>query len=99
MMKKNRRKDSLFQRQRILFVEGCDRLRKYRRGLLNFTCIKVWLMVALLAGGAGVAMATDHAVKIGVLAKRGTERCLEKWSPTAHPSKSPNRNTAPPANT
>ena len=28
-------------------------------------------------------MATDHAVKIGVLATRGTERCLEKWTPTA----------------
>lgn len=32
---------------------------------------------------AGFAYPADSAVKIGVLAKRGYERCLEKWSPTA----------------
>ncbi|MEA3417315.1 MAG: PAS domain S-box protein [Thermodesulfobacteriota bacterium] len=32
---------------------------------------------------AGFAYSADSAVKIGVLAKRGAERCLEKWSPTA----------------
>ncbi len=30
-----------------------------------------------------MALATDDPVKIGVLAKRGPEQCLEKWSPTA----------------
>ncbi len=32
---------------------------------------------------ANFAYSADSAVKIGVLAKRGYERCLEKWSPTA----------------
>ena len=84
MVKKNRHKNSLFQRQRTLLVEDHVDMRKSWPDLLNFTCIKVLLMVALFTGGAGgAAMATDHEVKIGVLAKRGTERCLEKWSPTA----------------
>jgi len=29
------------------------------------------------------ALAEDSIIKIGVLAKRGPERCIEKWSPTA----------------
>ncbi|MEA1921344.1 MAG: hypothetical protein U9N63_01685 [Pseudomonadota bacterium] len=29
------------------------------------------------------AFATESTVKIGVLAKRGVEQCLDQWSPTA----------------
>ena len=32
---------------------------------------------------ANFSAASDATIKIGVLAKRGTERCLEKWSSTA----------------
>ena len=32
---------------------------------------------------AYIALATDDPVKIGILAKRGPEQCLKKWSPTA----------------
>ncbi|RLB89320.1 MAG: hypothetical protein DRH26_11815, partial [Deltaproteobacteria bacterium] len=41
-----------------------------------FIFITITLMSNFLYAG-------DSAVKIGVLAKRGTERCLAKWSPTA----------------
>ena len=32
---------------------------------------------------ANFAYSANSAVKIGVLAKRGHELCLEKWTPTA----------------
>ena len=49
---------------------------KFRVGKIVFSFIFIILM-------ASFAYSADSAVKIGVLAKRGAERCLEKWSPTA----------------
>ena len=48
-------------------------------------CITVLFFVALLfnASVAGMAWGEGMPAKIGVLAKRGPERCLKKWSPTA----------------
>ena len=51
-----------------------ERLRTHLLVLLTLT-------VAVCAPALGQEQ--DTAVKIGVLAKRGTERCLEKWGPTA----------------
>lgn len=43
-----------------------------------------FIAVLLAAGAVTVsASAEDSTIKIGVLAKRGPERCMEKWSPTA----------------
>lgn len=44
-------------------------------------CQTVTLLLTLFL--AGISWSKDQPVKIGVLAKRGAERCLEKWSPTA----------------
>ncbi|MCK4856822.1 MAG: PAS domain S-box protein [candidate division Zixibacteria bacterium] len=55
-----------------------------RTGLGHGFLILVILAMAtsvLVAGNA--VQAEDSQVKIGVLAKRGFERCLEKWTPTA----------------
>ena len=41
------------------------------------------ITVLLFFMGSGMAWGDSAEVKIGVLAKRGKERCLEKWSPTA----------------
>ncbi len=43
----------------------------------------VALLPALAMGGSAHAQDPRDPVKIGMLAKRGTERCLEKWGPTA----------------
>jgi len=43
-----------------------------------------FMAIFLVTGAiAGAALAEDSVIKIGILAKRGTERCMEKWSPTA----------------
>ncbi|RZB38353.1 MAG: hypothetical protein SRB2_00101 [Desulfobacteraceae bacterium Eth-SRB2] len=41
------------------------------------------ITVLLFFMGSGMAWGDSAEVKIGVLAKRGQERCLGKWSPTA----------------
>jgi phosphate/phosphite/phosphonate ABC transporter binding protein len=43
----------------------------------------VLLLSPLVLTGSAIAAGTRRAVRIGVLAKRGPERCLEKWIPTA----------------
>ncbi len=45
--------------------------------------ILTWSLVLLCSGGAFGAAEETKPVRIGVLAKRGTQRCLEKWGPTA----------------
>ncbi len=45
--------------------------------------LKIFLIFITISLTANFLYAGDSAIKIGVLAKRGTERCLEKWSPTA----------------
>ncbi len=51
----------------------------YRR--LKVNRLIFGLLIVLLA--AGVSLAGDQTVHIGVLSKRGTARCLMKWNPTA----------------
>ena len=41
------------------------------------------LLICLFLTGAAHGAEEDRLSRIGVLAKRGKERCLEKWSPTA----------------
>jgi len=48
---------------------------------IHIVCLISWLFFIFVT--AGMALATDDPVKIGILAKRGPEQCLEKWSPTA----------------
>ena len=43
----------------------------------------VFIVLSLILLLARVSWADDTQVRIGVLAKRGIVRCLEKWSPTA----------------
>lgn len=43
----------------------------------------VLIMVFVTLIAAHFAWANDTEVRVGVLAKRGIVRCLEKWSPTA----------------
>jgi len=45
------------------------------------TCLNIALFFPFMT--AYNALATDDPVKIGVLATRGPEQCLEKWSPSA----------------
>ena len=44
-------------------------------------CLTIILFFTLMT--ACIALANDDQVKIGVLAIRGAEQCLQKWSPTA----------------
>jgi signal transduction histidine kinase/CheY-like chemotaxis protein len=48
---------------------------------LTTCCLIIVLLLALVSAHASLEETTP--VKIGVLAKRGAERCLEKWSSTA----------------
>ena len=45
--------------------------------------LKIIFIFITLTLMANFAYTDDSAIKIGVLAKRGAERCLAKWSPTA----------------
>jgi two-component system sensor histidine kinase TtrS len=47
--------------------------------------IRVFLLLALCGGGIGgtPSWASERSVAIGVLAYRGAENCLRRWSPTA----------------
>ncbi|MGD2062777.1 MAG: PhnD/SsuA/transferrin family substrate-binding protein [Nitrospirota bacterium] len=47
--------------------------------------IRVFLLLALCGGGIGgtPSWAAERSVTIGVLAYRGAENCLQRWSPTA----------------
>ena len=45
--------------------------------------LKIIFTIIFMILMANFSYAGDSAIKVGVLAKRGIERCLEKWSPTA----------------
>jgi len=47
------------------------------------THLLVLLTLTVVVCAPALGQEQDATVKIGVLAKRGTERCLEKWAPTA----------------
>ncbi len=54
------------------------------RRLINRVSITVVFIISLLILAPDYAPCADNPpIKIGVLAKRGTERCLEQWSHTA----------------
>ncbi|MBU4463374.1 MAG: response regulator [Proteobacteria bacterium] len=57
------------------------RIKHFSKLSVSIACLPVVLFFTLTA--ACIALANDDQVKVGVLAKRGCERCLEKWSPTA----------------
>lgn len=57
------------------------KIKHFSKLSVSIACLTVALFFTLTA--ARIALANDDQVKIGVLAKRGIERCLEKWSPTA----------------
>ncbi|MBU4419626.1 MAG: response regulator [Proteobacteria bacterium] len=42
-----------------------------------------FVLLSLILLKQNTCLADENLVKIGVLAKRGTERCLEEWTPTA----------------
>ncbi|MGB3222987.1 MAG: phosphate/phosphite/phosphonate ABC transporter substrate-binding protein, partial [Desulforhopalus sp.] len=50
-------------------------------GITRYSIVFIFLLLQFAA--AGPTMATDKLVKIGVLAVRGVENSLEKWTPTA----------------
>jgi ABC-type phosphate/phosphonate transport system substrate-binding protein len=60
-------------------VEHYQGVKMIRR--LITCCLIIVLLFTLAPAHASQEETTP--VKIGVLAKRGAERCLEKWSPTA----------------
>jgi len=57
------------------------KIKHFSKFSVFIACLTVALSFTLTA--ACIALANDDQVKIGVLAKRGLELCLEKWSPTA----------------
>ncbi|RZB38358.1 MAG: hypothetical protein SRB2_00106 [Desulfobacteraceae bacterium Eth-SRB2] len=50
---------------------------------IKLSVIGTFIAVLLYFMGSGMAWGDSAEVKIGVLTKRGQERCLAKWSPTA----------------
>ena len=53
-------------------------------GIIMFrACVVLLLMASSFGAVAADAAPANDLVKIGVLANRGPERCLEKWSPTS----------------
>ena len=48
---------------------------------MNILSLAIGLLFVLTT--QGLSLAEDTQVKIGILAKRGIARCIEKWSPTA----------------
>ncbi len=50
---------------------------------LSILILIALVLFPLLAESSSVVADNSLSVKIGVLAKRGVERCLEKWTPTA----------------
>jgi len=54
-------------------------MRKTTIGVLTY----IFTAFLLVFECAGMAWANDTQIKIGVLAKRGIVRCMEKWTPTA----------------
>jgi len=49
----------------------------------RFNIIGLFVLLSLTLLKCNICFADEALVKIGVLAKRGTDRCLEEWSPTA----------------
>jgi len=45
--------------------------------------IGLFILLSLILLKCNICLGDEALVKIGVLAKRGTDRCLEEWSPTA----------------
>lgn len=54
-----------------------------KQTVISRVSIGLVFIIAFILMTNHMSRAEDTLVKIGVLAKRGTERCLEKWSPTA----------------
>ena len=50
-------------------------------GRMGITVVFIGLLIILVS--ARFSWAQDSPVRIGVLAKRGIVRCMEKWTPTA----------------
>ena len=63
-----------------LSATTCERQSHFANLLIH---ILATLTVMLSVCGSDARAGTDTIVRIGVLAKRGCERCIEKWSPTA----------------
>jgi len=59
-----------------------ERNKKIRRHFCLHTIIIIFVVAAVIFA-AGITHARESTVKIGVLAKRGPERRLAQWSPTA----------------
>ena len=53
------------------------------KNLIKLNALTILFTFIAITLVANFACATDSVVKIGVLAKRGVERCLAQWSPTA----------------
>jgi signal transduction histidine kinase/DNA-binding response OmpR family regulator/ABC-type phosphate/phosphonate transport system substrate-binding protein/HPt (histidine-containing phosphotransfer) domain-containing protein len=69
-------------RQEFLFKFNLNMKTKHFSNLSTHVfCLVSWVFCVLWT--TGMALATENPVKIGVLAKRGPEQCLEKWSLTA----------------
>ena len=49
----------------------------------RFNIIGLFILLPLILLNHNICHGDESVVKIGVLAKRGVERCLNKWSPTA----------------
>ena len=58
----------------------------HKKKIIAWQIAKIILALSLLLTGpvmTSTAYTRPDSVKIGVLAKRSAERCLEKWNPTA----------------
>ncbi len=49
----------------------------------RFNIIGLFVLLSLILPTHNICLGDESVVKIGVLAKRGAEMCLEEWSPTA----------------
>lgn len=56
-----------------------NKTAKFRIGSASLLCLLIWLLVPSVF----FANPSLEQVKIGVLAKRGSEKAMEKWGPTA----------------
>ena len=56
--------------------------RNITQRLIKKTAVAALLLLLILVK-TGVCRAEEFSVKIGILAKRGSERCMERWTPTA----------------
>ena len=61
------------------FDRGASTVKKMEAGV----AVCLVLMRVLYAAPGGAAGAEERAIRIGVLAKEGAQRCIEQWQPTA----------------